>query len=175
MPSGAKADTVRLARIGLLMALAGALQALEGLVPTPAPWFRLGLGNAIVLASLHHWGAREAAWVALGKVIVGSLLSGRLLSPGFFLALGGTACSTTVMMVALRAAPPLGFVGVSVLGAEAHALAQLSLARALFVRTPALWSLAPLLGIVALASGCLTGIVAFKVAQTLDERPNVVS
>jgi heptaprenyl diphosphate synthase len=170
MGSGADADTARLARLGLLMALAGVVQAIESLVPTPVPWFRIGLGNAVVLACLHHWGLQEGAWVALGKVVLGGLVTGRLLSPGFFLSLGGTVSSTAVMALALRGAPPLGFVGVSVLGAEAHALAQLGLASTLLLRTPALWSLAPLLGTLALVSGCVTGVVASRVARFLDER-----
>jgi heptaprenyl diphosphate synthase len=155
------------------MALAGALNVIDAVIPTPVPWLRIGLGNAIVLACLHHWGPREGAWVALGKVLLGGLLSGRILSPGFFLSLGGTAASTAVMILALRLAPPLGFVGVSVLGAEAHAMTQLALAATLFLRTPALWSLAPLIGAVAVAAGCLTGLVAFKIAHILEERVSV--
>jgi len=164
-------DPKRLASLSVLTALAAVAQALESLVPTPVPWFRLGLGNAFVLASLGAWGPVEGAWVALGKVFLGSLLAGRLLSPGFFLALSGTCLSTAVMAAALRLAPPLGFVGVSALGAEAHVLGQLAVASAVFVQTPALWSLAPILGTLALASGCVTGLVAFRLAEALAEPP----
>jgi len=162
-----RSDLRRLARLGLLVALAGALQALEGMLPLPVPWFRLGLANALVLAALERWGWREGLWVALGKVLVGGLLSGRLLSPAFPLSLGGTLAATAAMALALRL--PLGFVGVSVLGAEAHALAQLALARWLLLRTPAVWSLAPLLGALALAAGALTGVAAHRVARALEE------
>jgi heptaprenyl diphosphate synthase len=164
-------DPKRLARLSLLTALAAAAQAFESLIPTPVPWFRLGLGNAFVLASLQLWGPVEGTWVALGKVFLGSLLSGRLLSPGFFLALTGTCLSTAVMAAGLRLAPPLGFVGVSALGAEAHVLGQLAVASAVFVQTPALWSLAPILGALALVSGCVTGFVAFKLAEALEDVP----
>lgn len=168
MPSVGRTQTATLARLGLLVALAGALQALEIAVPSPVPWFRLGLGNALVLVALHLWGVREACWVALGKVMVGALLTGRFLSPGFLLSLGGTLSATAVMAVAIRAAPPLGFVGVSVLGAEAHALTQLALASTLLIRSPALWSLAPLLGTLALLSGSLTGLVAHALARAIE-------
>lgn len=164
---GAEPRTRRLARLGLLIALAGAVQAGESLVPSPLPWFRLGLGNAVVLVTLHRWGAREGVWVAAGKVLVGSLLAGRLLSPGFLLALGGTAAAVGAMAAALRASPPLGFVGVSVLGAECHVLAQLLLA-GLLLRTPALWSLLPLLGTLALLAGILTGILSHRLVRALE-------
>lgn len=159
--------TRRLARLGLLIALAGAVQAAESLVSSPAPWFRLGLGNAVVLIVLHCWGPREGVWVAAGKVLVGSLLAGRLFSPAFLLSLVGTAAAVAAMGAALRASPPLGFVGVSVLGAQAHVLAQLFLAT-LLLRTPALWSLLPLLGTLALGAGCLTGVVAHRVVRALE-------
>jgi len=168
MRSVASPQTRRLARLGLLIALAGAVQAVESLVPSPVPWFRLGLGNAVVLLALHLWGTRDGLWVALGKVLVGNLLAGRFLSPGFLLSLGGTAAAVGAMAAALRAAPPLGFVGVSALGAECHALGQLLLA-ALLLRTPALWSLAPLLGTLSLLSGCLTGLLAHRLARALEE------
>lgn len=158
--------TRRLARLGLLIALAGAVQAAESLVPSPAPWFRVGLGNAVVLVVLHRWGPREGVWVAAGKVLVGSLLAGRLFSPAFLLSLGGTAAAVASMAAALRASPPLGFVGISVLGAQAHVLAQIFLA-ALLLRTPALWSLLPVLGALAVGAGCLTGVAAHRVAQVL--------
>lgn len=166
-PLPASPRTRRLARLGLLIALAGAVQAVESLVPSPAPWFRLGLGNTVVLVVLHRWGPREGVWVAAGKVLLGSLLAGRLFSPAFLLSLGGTAAAVAAMAAVLRASPPLGFVGVSVLGAQAHVLAQLFLAT-LLLRTPALWSLLPLLSSLAVLAGCLTGIVAHRVARALE-------
>lgn len=168
-PADARSDTVRLVRLGLLVAFAGSLQALEGLLPSPVPWFRLGLANALVLVALHRWGFRDCLWVGLGKVVVGGLLSGRLFAPPILLSLGGTLAATAAMGVALRASPPLGFVGVSALGAQAHALAQVAVAGAVILRTGAVWSLAPLLGLLATASGVATGFLANVLARALAE------
>jgi len=169
MRSAADPNASRLARVGLLVALAAAVQAFESLIPLPVPWFRLGLGNALILVALHLWGAKEGIWVALGKVFVGSLLSGRLLSPAFALSLSGTAAATLVMVLALRVPIPLGFVGVSALGAEAHVLAQLAVASAWLLRAPALWGLAPVLGTLAVASGVVTGLVAHGIARAIED------
>lgn len=155
------------ARLGLLIALAGALQAAEGFLPTPAPWFRVGFGNALVLVSLLHWGPREGVWVALGKVLVGSLLGGRFLSPAFALSLGGSLSAAVAMALAARA-PSLGFVGLSVVGAQAHALAQLGLA-SLLLRTPSLLVLAPLLSLFSIFGGVVTGFAAEAVGRALDD------
>jgi len=160
-------DTRRLARVGLLVALAGALQALESLVPSPVPWFRLGLANAFVVVALHAWGLRAGVGVALGKVLVGGLLAGRLLSPAFFLSLAGTSAAVAVMAVAVRFLPFLGFVGVSALGAQCHALGQLLVAGVL-LRTGAVWSLAPLVGSLSVLTGVLTGLAAHRLFLVLD-------
>jgi len=169
---GAETHTSRLAVLGLLVALAAALQALETLLPRPAPWLRLGLGNAVVLVALLHWGWREAAWVALGKVFLGGLLDGRLFGPGFLLAGGGTAAATAIMVVAARLAPPLGCAGISALGAYSHVMTQLALAQVFLLRTPALWGLAPLLGVTATLSGCVTGVLAHRALGLLPRGPD---
>ncbi|WP_025324528.1 Gx transporter family protein [Deferrisoma camini] len=159
--------TARAAHMGFLIALAGALQVLELLLPTPVPWARLGLANAPVLAALALWGPGPGLWVGVGKVIVGALFTGRFLTPGFFLSAGGTLAAVAVMAAAVRV-PMLGFVGVSALGAEAHLLTQLALASAL-LRTPAVWALVPLAGTLALASGVVTGWVTAGIVRVAQE------
>jgi heptaprenyl diphosphate synthase len=156
------------AHVALFMALAAFLQAAETVFPTPAPWFRLGLGNALVLAALVLWGARSGGLVAAGKVVVGSLVTGRLLSPAFILAAGGTAAATVVMAAALGSRLRLGFVGVSVLGGSAHALVQLVLARYLFLDTGAVWALAPVVGGAAVVSAIVTGVAAGYLARVVE-------
>ena len=55
--------------------------------------------------------------------------------------------------------------GLGVLGAVGHGFTQLAIARALLLRTPALWALAPLLGSTAVLSGCITGVLAHRVQR----------
>jgi heptaprenyl diphosphate synthase len=154
-------------RVALFMALAALAQVAETLLPTPAPWLRLGLGNAFALAALSLWGFRAGAFVALGKVIVGGLIGGKLFMPGFFLALGGSAASITAM--ALVRWLPLGFAGVSVIGAGAHSAAQLFLARWLILKTPAVWALAPVIGVLAVGAGIATGIAAAWLCRVVTQ------
>lgn len=157
MPSCAEPHWPR-GRVALFMALASLAQVAETLLPTPAPWLRLGLGNAFALAALGLWGTRAGVYVSLGKVLVGGLVAGKLFMPGFFLAFGGSAASIAVMATTSRL--PLGFVGISIAGAAAHSLAQLWLAEILILKTPAVWALAPAVGVLSVASGAVTGLVA---------------
>lgn len=158
----------RIALAGVLTALAVAVHVVETFAPTPVPWFRVGMANCFVLVALERWGFREAAWVAFGKVVLAALFTGRFLSPSFVLSLCGTGASLAVMAAAAGASKRLGFVGISVLGAGAHTLAQLCLAAFLFLRTSSLFGLLPLLGGVSLAGGVATGLVAALVFDSLE-------
>jgi heptaprenyl diphosphate synthase len=168
MGSRADAEAVRIGHAGFFMALAAALQAAESLLPSPVPWFRAGFGNALVLAALDLWGARMALWVGLGKVLLGSLAAGRLFSPAFFLSLGGTLAALAAMTAALRLSPPLGLVGVSILGAAANAAAQLFLAAKWLVGSPAVWALTPFMGAAAVVSGTVTGLAAAYLVRVVE-------
>ena len=88
-------DPRRLARerrrifLALFTALAVALHTLEFLLPSPAPWFRLGFANILTLTALFLYGGRAAWGVALARIGVGSLIIGNLFAPGFLLSLSG--------------------------------------------------------------------------------------
>jgi heptaprenyl diphosphate synthase len=154
--------------LALFTALAVALHALETLWPAPAPWFRLGLANILTLVALFAYGGRAAWTVSLGRVLIGSLLLGRLFSPGFWLALGGAVLATAVMTVAHRLAPRrLGPIGVSALGAAGHALGQTFIAWLVLIRHPGLWQLFPVLLLVAVLAGVLTGWAAVVLLERL--------
>ena len=154
--------------LGLFTALAVALHTLEALWPSPAPWFRLGLANILTLVALFLYGGGAAWTVSLGRVVIGSLLLGRLFTPGFWLALGGALLATAVMVLAHRLSPRrLGPIGVSALGAAGHALGQILVAWLVLIRHPGLWQLFPVLLLVAVIAGVLTGWVAAVLLERL--------
>ena len=155
--------------LALFTALAVALHTLEALWPAPAPWFRLGLANILTLVALFLYGGRAAWSVSLGRVAIGSLLLGRLLTPGFWLALGGALPATALMIIAHRLAPRrLGPIGVSVLGAAGHAFGQMVVAWLMLVRHPGLWRIFPVLLLVAVVTGLLTGWAAAVLLERLE-------
>ena len=162
-------QTRRRVFLALFTALAVALHTLEALWPAPAPWFRLGLANILTLVALFLYGGRAAWTVSLGRVVLGSLLLGRLFTPGFWLALGGAVVATAVMVLAHRLAPRrLGPIGVSTLGAAGHALGQMTVAWLVLVRHPGLWQLFPVLLLVAVVAGVLTGWAAAVLLERLE-------
>jgi heptaprenyl diphosphate synthase len=75
------------------------LTVAEAAIPLPLPGVKPGLANIVTLVVLARWGWREAVWVALLRVIVGSLVLGQFLAPGFSQLAGGLA-SLAVLGVA---------------------------------------------------------------------------
>ncbi len=155
-------DTRRLIILGLFVAVAGVLHAVEARLPlpVPVPGVKLGLANIVSLVVIELYGWRAALAVAVARVVLGSLLGGAFLGPSFALGLSGAAASTLAMAYAhARWRPALSLVGVSVLGAAVHNLAQIAVA-ALLVASAAIFWYLPYLALFALPTGLATGFTA---------------
>jgi heptaprenyl diphosphate synthase len=88
--------------------------------------------------------------------VLASLVGGTLMNPAFWLALSGGAASVFTMVVARRFGVNLfSVVGLGLLGAFAHLLAQVAVAGALVVGDQRILILLPSM----LLSGVLTGLV----------------
>ena len=150
----------RLARLGMLSSLALILFVLESLAPRPLPWMKLGLGNVAVLLALLVLGAVPAAAVCAVKLGIGGLVSGGFGSPAFIIGTGAGLVSLATMTAVHRVMPGVfSAVGLSILGAVAHQLSQLTLA-AIYIGHQGLFSLLPLFLLTGLVSGALTGALA---------------
>lgn len=158
--------------LALFVALAVALHTLEALLPSPAPWFRLGFANILALAALFLYGGRAAWTVTLTRIGVGSLFLGNLFSPGFFLSLTGGVLATALMTGARSAFGRLiGPVGVSALGAVGHAVGQVLVAWLVLVRHDGLWQLLPFFLLFALGTGIANGVAADLLLELLRGHP----
>ncbi|HEY1076652.1 MAG TPA: Gx transporter family protein [Fontimonas sp.] len=156
-------------------ALAIVIHVLEAGFPTLVPGIKPGLANVVTLIVLLRYSWRLALWVSLLRVLVGSLLVGSFMAPGFWLSLGGAVASLAVLglghawgraLPALRLSP----VGLSVLSALAHMAGQFSLAYQIFVPHPGLLRLLPVLMGMALLFGLATGLAAQALIQRLPSR-----
>lgn len=158
--------------LALFAALAVALHTLEALLPSPAPWFRLGFANILTLAALFLYGGRAAWAVTLTRVGIGFLVLGNLFAPGFFLSLAG-GTTATALMTGARAAfgRRVGPVGVSALGAAGHTTGQMLVAWLVLVRHDGLWHLFPLFLLFALGTGIANGVAADLLLDLLRGHP----
>lgn len=154
-------------------ALAIGIHVLESAVPMPLPGIKPGLANIIILLVLLRYGFRMAAAVALLRVVVGSIFIGTLLTPTFFLSLGGALFTLAALGLMYRAARDwVGPVGYAVTMAMAHMAGQFLLAYYLFVPHPALLNLLPILLTAAMGLGVLTGILCASISSRLPPLEN---
>jgi heptaprenyl diphosphate synthase len=157
-----------IARIGLLSSAAVILFVLEGLAPRPLPWMKLGLGNLPVLVALLIHGAGAAFGVSGVKLLLGGLLSGSLGGPAFVIGAGAGWASLLVMAVVRRVAGGMfSPIGLSILGASTHQMAQLFIAQR-YVGHIGLLSLLPLSLLSGFLSGGLIGLLAFWICEKMD-------
>lgn len=150
-------------RVARYAAAAIALTVAEAAIPTPLPGVKPGLANIVVLIVLARHGWREAAWVSLLRVVVGSLLVGQFLAPGFFLGLTGAVASLLALAVAARLPGDwFGPVSQSLLAAFAHIGGQVLLARLWLVPHDGVFYLVPIFALFALIFGIANGLIAAR-------------
>ncbi|HNO88452.1 MAG TPA: Gx transporter family protein [Rhodocyclaceae bacterium] len=154
------ADDHRVARHA---AAAIVLTVAEAAIPLPLPGVKPGLANIITLVVLARWGWRDAAWVAILRILAGSLLLGQFLAPGFFLSLAGGLASLAVLGAAMHLPRRwFGPVTQSVLAAFAHIGGQVLVARLWLVPHDGVFYLVPVFALAATIFGLGNGLIAAR-------------
>ena len=157
--------TKRLVFLAVSTSLAMVLSFVESQIPplSAVPGVKLGLANIVTLFLLYKLGWREAAAVAMIRVLLASLLFGSFVSLTY--SAFGAALSLLVMIPAKRFLP-FSAIGVSVLGALAHNVGQI-LAAWIYLGNGAIaYYLIPLSvsgTLAGIAIGLLGGIIAVRV------------
>ena len=160
-----------------LVALAAAiclfLASIEYMIPKPLPFLRIGLANLPLLLALDLFPVSHF-FLLLGIKILGqSLIQGSLFSFTFLLSLSGSLASGLVMLGARRLfRRSTTLIGISILGAMASNLVQLTLARYLVFGRSA-WMIAPPFLLVGLISSSILGYLAQVYKQRSTWLPKV--
>lgn len=126
-----RSKTQRVVYLGLLTGLAMGLHIFESFIPmpVPVPGAKLGLANIISLYVILNFGLRDAVVVTVLRTVLGSLLSGTFMTIVFYFSFAGGLVSTLVMGLAAALIPKeFSVVGLSLLGAVTHNLAQIMVA-----------------------------------------------
>lgn len=161
-------------KIAFLVAVSSVLQICESLIPHPIPGLRLGLANIMTLVALVTLGFGPALEVSILRTLLSSLLMGTFMSPAFILSFSGALTSTLLMGLLYWISNSqkylrLSIVGISILSALAHNLVQLYLAYLILIRHKGIFIFLPWLGIGAVVTGWITGIVAGNLCRKLQE------
>jgi len=156
-------------RIAWLAALAIAIHIVESVLPSPLPGVKPGLANIVTVIVLMRYGIGSAIWVAMLRVLVGSLLLGTFLTPTFLLSLSGAICSLVALTVTRTLFGNLfSAVGFSLFAAVAHIGGQFQVAYTIFIPHPGLFNLLPILMSAAVILGIINGIIANAALVKLD-------
>ncbi|MFH0826213.1 MAG: Gx transporter family protein [Pseudomonadota bacterium] len=151
----------RLTRMALLLALATVIHTVEALLPVTAGWFRPGLANIVGLTTLFLYGFKEALFVTLGRVFLGSLATGLFGSPAFLLSLSGGVSAMAAMGSAHRyGRRRFSVIGISLFGAVFHNIGQLFMAYLLIIRHEGVLLLLPVMILTAAGTGLINGVAA---------------
>lgn len=147
----------RLAIVSMLLAAAIVLNYLESFIPMFVPGVRLGLANVIILIMLYEFKWHEALAVDALRILIVSLIRGSFLTPAFYMSLAGGILSYLVMLLfsKLKFFSPIG---VSVLGAMAHAVGQI-IACMIIISLDSVIYYLPFIAILSVLTGILSGVI----------------
>jgi heptaprenyl diphosphate synthase len=146
--------------LALFIAVASVLHVVESWIPLPlpVPGVKLGLANVVSLAAIVLFGWREALYIAVLRVFLGSFFGGTMFGPTFIMSFCGAMASTAGMYYIYRNfTPAFSLAGVSVAGAVLHNMTQILVVSAIVSSSGLLWYI-PYLLLFAVPTGLATGI-----------------
>lgn len=154
---------------GVLIALALALSYTERLIPlqlvVPLPGVKLGLANIVTLIALYLFKTRYAAMILLCRCLLGAMFGGGI--TGLMFSLCGGFLALSIMELS-RETDLFSVYGVSVLGAAAHNVGQISAAMVL-MHSVYIGAYLPYLLLVGIITGLLTGGMCAGVLRILPK------
>ena len=164
-----KMNVHQLTLCAVLTALALALSYLENMFPTalliPLPGFKLGLANIVTVFALYYLGAAPAMIILLARCLLGAMFAGNA-SALLFSLIGGVLAM--LVMILLHRIPALSIYGVSIAGAAGHNIGQVA-AAILTLGSPAAAAYLPILLVVSLFTGALTGFIAALLFAAMEK------
>lgn len=149
----------RLTTLALYVTLSLAIYAAESALPplVPIPGIKPGLSNIITLILLRHYSFRETALVLTARILLSTLLFGRLIS--LFYSLAGGCFSLLAMFITGKLLQQRAVFLTGAMGGLTHNLGQLLVAF-LLTATPGVLTYLPFLVLSGILTGLFTGLSA---------------
>ncbi|MDF2547036.1 MAG: heptaprenyl diphosphate synthase [Anaerosolibacter sp.] len=150
----------KLLYLSMIVSIGIALHIIESSIPIPfiAPGAKLGLANIVNLITLVVFGYKHAFAVAVIRCLVATLGTGAV--TGLLYSLSGALLSTLVMWLVYRKfSRYFSLIGVSVFGALAHNIAQLTVA-SIMIHNALIFTYLPVMMLVSLFTGYFVGLTS---------------
>jgi len=156
----------KMMRMTMLLALAIILHYAESLIELPAvPGVRLGFANIMGLIALYIYGPAEMLQVNYGRVIIASLLNGRIFTTGFWLSLMGVTLASIASII-FKKITKCSILGISIISGVFHGLGQIILVCYIYQQIGMIYYL-PVLTLAAIPTGLFTGYIAYLTLNRL--------
>ncbi len=151
--------TRKMTLLANFLAIAIVLNIIESAIPViPVPGAKLGFANIVTLIILYMYSFKDSAAVTILRVLLVSLLTGKLLNPVFFMSMGGSLLALLAMGF-FKKTNFFGVLGVSVLGSVFHCIGQV-IAGIFVIGSTAVILYLPIMLFLSIPAGALTGIIA---------------
>lgn len=160
----------KIAKFAILISLGSAIYFLETLIPfpLPVPGGRWGFSNMVILISLPGAPIADLLTISVGKNILGSLISGKIATPGFLMGLSGVSGSVAVMWYMWKT-NIFGLAGISITGAAVNNLIQLTIAAFYIIGDLRIFELYPYFFLTGSISAFINAYVAYEVLKRVGE------
>lgn len=151
--------------ISILVSIALVVSLLESYIPIPIPGVKLGISNIVIINAMLLLGFRYSILIALVKSLILIILVGSPIS--FFYSFFGAFSSILIMSFAKKYLNHIfSIVGISVLGSVFHVFTQIFVA-SVFLNTFVVFYYFPLIGIAAVFTGVIVGLVSIRLYNIL--------
>ena len=156
------------------LAIAIVLNIIESTIPIiPVPGAKLGFANVVTLIVLYVYSFKDAAMLTITRVLLVSLLTGKLLSPVFYMSMSGAILSMLAMGF-FKKLNFFGILGVSILGSIFHCIGQI-IGGYFVIGSYAIVLYLPIMLFLSIPAGVVTGIITerfLKIWQTWNKDLN---
>jgi len=167
---GVVMEARRVTTLSMLIAIGSVLYLLESLIPfpLPVPGGRWGFSNLVLILALSGMPFKDVLAISIGKTFIGSLLTGRLATPGFLMGISGASTSASVMWLLSRT-EKFGLIGISLVGASVNNFTQLLVASTLVVKSFEIVFLYPYMLLLGSISAVINAYIAFEVIRRIGD------
>lgn len=145
--------------MAVLLAVALILGLIESMIPVAPsiPGVKMGLGNVVLLFALYALGIPQALLLMVMKVLLSGAIFGNPMMIAYSFAGGALSM---IGMILLKKIPGVSILGVSMVGAVLHNVGQMALFMIIMQDEKLFLLYTPVLMLVGLITGLLTGVAA---------------
>lgn len=163
-------DVKKVTLFANMLAIAIILNIVETVVTIiPVPGAKIGLANILTLMILVIYGPKESIYFVILRVILVSLLTGKLFNVIFYMSMSGGLFASVGMALIFKS-NFFSMVGVSVIGSLAHTLGQILMA-IIILSTVTVVSYFPIMLLFSIPAGIVTGIIATRFIRVVKTIP----